>query len=193
MPQANFVIWDSAQCFEDNAFGFQNQSNISSGSLSFCWEFGDNDTSCDINPVHSYSYADTFIVTLVAKSDNDCYDTTSATTYLHVNPEPVADFIINDSTQCLRGNDFDFTNLSTIKSGSFSSYWYYGDGYSENVFDTNYSYSNHDTYSVILLVISDKGCKDSIVKTNIVYPMPLTDFSIDNNQPVFIRKPVFIF
>lgn len=182
MPVAKYAIYDSSQCFEGNAFGFNNLSTIAWGSMTYLWDFGDTTFSVQTKPVHSYSYADTFVVKLVATSDKGCKDSISKITYVHVHPEPVARFYINDSLQCLRGNLFDFTNVSTIKSGTFTSFWDFGDGTSVSAPNSSHSYNNHDTFDVKLLLVSDWGCKDSVIKKVQVFPMPLARFSINDSS-----------
>ena len=43
-----------------------------------------------------------------------------------VDPQPKADFTVNDSSQCISGNQFDFNNKSDAGSVSFK--WLFGDG-----------------------------------------------------------------
>lgn len=48
-------------------------SNNSSNGNAFFWDFGDNTTSTDINPVHFYSGPGTYTVTLVVADTNGCF------------------------------------------------------------------------------------------------------------------------
>ena len=185
MPVAMYAIYDSAQCFEQNAFGFTNLSTILTGTMTYQWDFGDSNNSVLTNPVHSYIYADTFTVKLIVTSDYACMDSVSGMTYVHVHPQPKAEFTIDDSMQCLLGNLFEFTNLSTIGSGTFSNNWEFGDTGTSNAFEPTYSYSGHDTFPVKLLLISDFGCKDSTMLTTYVHPMPVSDFQINDTSQCF--------
>jgi|GEM_PF-678691 len=180
-PKASFLVPDSSQCFDGNGFAFVNQSTISTGSMSYLWNFGDGSTSTQTNPVHSYTYADTFIVKLVVTSDKGCKDSITKQTLIHVNPMPDAAFSISDSTQCLRGNVFNFTDNSTISSGSYSRQWTFGNGNSSSATNPSQSYTNNNTYTVQLLITSNKGCKDSIRKNVYVYPHPLSAFSVNDS------------
>jgi gliding motility-associated-like protein len=182
MPKADFVIWDSSQCFENNAFGFQNASTISSGSLTYNWNFDDGSYSTAIDPIHTFGYADTFRVKLLAISDHNCLDSVYKNTYIHVHPEPQAEFTINDSTQCLKWNDFQFSNNSTISSGTYTQTWYLGDNSVLTSHSPAYSYQYHDTFTVKLMIISDHLCKDSTLHKAIVYPMPIMGFSVDDSS-----------
>jgi len=184
-PISKFVIYDSSQCLERNNFGFINTSSFNYGKLSYLWNFGDGDTSTFTNPSHSYLIADTFTVLLVANSDKNCIDSFSSHTYIHVHPKPLSNFTINDSTQCLNGNFFVLSNNSTIKSGTFNTKWDFADGFDTNSYNANHSYSIADSYMVKLLIISDWACKDSILKTIIVYPMPVPAFIINDTVQCF--------
>ncbi len=50
-------------------------SNLSSGAILFNWQFGDNGTSNDVNPTHSYQQAGSYQITLIATSARGCKDT----------------------------------------------------------------------------------------------------------------------
>jgi len=56
----------------DLTVAFTDQSYDSDGTIiGRYWEFGDGDTSTDVNPVHTYSVKDTYTVSLTV-TDNDC-------------------------------------------------------------------------------------------------------------------------
>jgi len=48
-------------------------TNISTNATDYLWDFGDGETSTDVNPAHTYNSPSTFVVTLTA-SDNYCSD-----------------------------------------------------------------------------------------------------------------------
>jgi len=48
-------------------------NNNSANGNAFFWDFGDNSTSTDINPVHFYSGPGTYTVTLVVSDTNGCF------------------------------------------------------------------------------------------------------------------------
>ncbi len=56
-------------------------NNNSSNGNAFFWNFGDNTTSTDVNPVHFYSGPGTYTVTLVVSDTNGCY-TPDSTTFI---------------------------------------------------------------------------------------------------------------
>jgi PKD repeat protein len=191
-PVASFNIWDSSQCFDRNDFGFVNTSSIPSGIITHLWDFGDGSTSALLHPHHQYSTVDTFSVTLRITSAFGCSDSFTRHAFLHIHAEPRAAFSVNDSTQCLNGNNFAFSNNSSISSGSFNPFWDFGDLDSSSFLNTNHSFNNYDTFLTKLLVVSDWGCKDSVLKQMIVHPMPVAGFSINTN-PQFLGANNFVF
>ncbi|MBL6962792.1 MAG: PKD domain-containing protein [Bacteroidetes bacterium] len=184
-PNADFTIADSIQCLGNNAFAFVNNSTILNDTLSYLWDFGDGNKSTTKNPVHSYSYADTFQVKLIVSSGNGCTDSMIKTTYLHVNPNPTAGFSINDSTQCLNENNISLTNSSSISAGTMNFSWRLGDGNTSTATNPSYQYSAYDTFDITLLVVSDKGCTDSVMHQAYIYPNPNSSFSINDTVQCF--------
>lgn len=181
-PIASFIVPDSSQCFDGNGFAFINKSTISSGTMTYFWNFGDGNTSTDVNPLHSYSYADTFMVKLVVTSDKGCKDSTTRQALIHVNPMPHAAFIVNDTDQCLGGNIFNFTDKTTISSGSYTLNWRFGDNSSASSANPSHTYTYADTFYAELIVVSDKGCRDSVARSLFVFPHPDASFNINDTD-----------
>jgi gliding motility-associated-like protein len=197
-PKAKFEIYDSSQCLERNNFDFINKTALFNNKFNCLWNFGDSLTSVLINPSHQYKYADTFTVALVVSDSSGCADTFTKHTLVHVHPKPLSNFIVNDSNQCLSGNNFLFNNTSTIKSGTFKQYWNFGDNNSDTNYNANHSYLKEDTFSVKLLLLSDKGCKDSVIKAVYIHSDPIAQFTINDstqcltsNNFVFSNKSIF--
>ncbi|MDP5169066.1 MAG: S8 family serine peptidase [Bacteroidia bacterium] len=49
-------------------------TNVSTGAATYAWDFGDGSTSTDANPVHTYTFPGTYLVTLSAKASGGCAD-----------------------------------------------------------------------------------------------------------------------
>ena len=116
-------------------------------------------TSGNINVLADGSNADFYTI-------NSNGSTTTPFTYQVVNCK--ADFnITSDTIQCLTGNNFTFTNLSTVVSPETLTYsWNYGDGSAiSNAASNPKTYATANTYYVKLnITSSNTACKDSIVK-----------------------------
>ncbi len=101
--------------------------------------------------------------------------------------KPVGGFTVNNPTQCFAGNQFVFTNTTSISSGTLQYTWSLGDGTFFNTKDVNYAYSKSGIYAVKLIAVSSTGCIDSSSTTITVYPTPIADFSV---KPVCINLNV---
>jgi len=189
-PKAGFKANDSVQCFNGHLFEFTNQTSIQYGNVNYYWHFGDTNTSYTKNTQHEYQQFDTFIIQMKATSEAGCIDSVTKNIYLH--PSPNARFSTNDSTQCLRGNKFTFTDSSTIYKDVLSYNWYFGDNSYFYRKDTSHIYTSDDTFSVKLVVESSLGCKDSVTHQAIVYPQPKAGFSI-NDSAQCLKMNNFVF
>ncbi|HRS58447.1 MAG TPA: PKD domain-containing protein, partial [Bacteroidia bacterium] len=171
-PHAGFSA--TTVCSGDSTV-FTNTSTISSGTMDYMWYLGDGNTSTATSFKYKYASAGTYTVKLVVSTSNGCKD--SITQTVTVNPMPVASFTAND---VCNGNAVSFSNNSTISSGSMSYLWKFGDGNTSNNVSPNYTYASSGTYSVELVITSDKGCVASVVKTVNVNPVPVAGFSANN-------------
>ncbi|MDP2175691.1 MAG: PKD domain-containing protein [Bacteroidota bacterium] len=179
----DFDILEDSMCFNENAFEFINQTSLSNGVMDYNWFFGDGNTTTDETPsVKKYLvYNAQYQVKLIVNTNQNCKDSITKTIYL--NPSPAADFAISDDEQCLSGNLFSFSNTSNVLSGNLNANWHFGNDSISNLVSPNHTYINHGNYDVQLIAISDKLCRDTLIKTVKLFPMPLVDFSInDTNQ-----------
>ncbi len=181
MPVASFAATTAAQqCFAHNQFSFTNNSSITAGTLQYKWDFGDGTTSTAISPTHNYTLFGTYIVKLVVTSDKGCKDSMSYNAI--VDASPLSVFSVDNKEQCFRNNQFVFTNTSSVLSGTMLYNWDMGDGNTRSTKDVTYSYTQPGNYTVKLLAITDKGCKDSSYFNVIVNPDPVASFTI--NAPI---------
>jgi PKD repeat protein len=180
MPQADFSVNTDKQCFNSNQFEFTNNSIISSGQLTYEWSFDDGNYSKVNNPVYNYSIIDTFQVRLVARSNENCLDTS----YLEVITLPDADakFTINDSIQCFNGNEFIFNNLSKTQTGTLNYKWYFGEKDSSEMNSPTYYAKTSDTLKIKLFAFNNGGCIDSVFNKIIVLENPKADFIINDSE-----------
>jgi gliding motility-associated-like protein len=169
-PQVSFSINNASQCVNGNSFVFTNNTTISAGTVSYIWTFGDGGSANTTNATYSYTTPGTYVVKLVATSNNGCADSTTQT--VTVNPKPTVNFSINAANQCLTGNQYIFTNQSSVSAGTLTHLWSFGDGNISIQPSTTYTYSAHGTYTVKLVSTSALGCRDSVSRSITVYPMP---------------------
>lgn len=67
--EANF----NYDIIEFNPFQVQ-MENLSTGALNYVWDFGDNGSSIEVNPIYEYSQIDEFLISLNAKDANGLDD-----------------------------------------------------------------------------------------------------------------------
>jgi len=189
-PVSGFNINPNTQCFAGNQFSFTNTTTLSSGTLSYLWNFGNGITSTQSSPTYSYPATGTYIVKLVATSGTGCKDSTTRT--ITVNPSPTATFAVNTASQCVTGNQFNFTNNSSVTTGTLTYAWTFGDGNISANANPTHSYINAGTYTVKLVVTSGLGCKDSTTRSVTVFAKPTVDFSV-NSLAQCINGNSFVF
>lgn len=195
-PVVNYTVNDPTQCFEGNNYIFTNTSLISWGTLTYEWDFNDGAQSVNTNETHVFGAANVYGVKLKSTSALGCSD--SVIKSMTVHPSPVAGFTINDSSQCINGNSFAFTNSSVISSGSMNYQWSFGDVIGGSIAASpTYAYNKPDTFTVQLVAGSVAGnCYDTITKTVYVTPSPKATFTgLDDqlcvNGPAVTLIPTF--
>lgn len=175
LPAADFS--ETSQCFVDSVY-FSDLSLISSDSIvSWYWEMGDGNSSAQQNPGHFYINSGSYVVSLTVTSDFGCTDSISKS--IVVQPSPIAGF--SGTLSCLSQSTV-FSDSSTIFSGNIVSWnWDFGDGSFSSQANPSHAFSSEGTFNVQLVVASDSGCTDTLVKQVTVYPSPEADF-VNNSE-----------
>jgi len=164
-----------------------NFTNGSTGYTSLLWDFGDTQTSTDVNPTHTYPNTTSslayYTVRLEVTSANGCVS--SMENNITVFPEILSDFIISDDTIC----SGESVMLSTLP-GAYKYDWTYGDGNVEsgsNVISHVYFNPGPDPvpYNVTLRTESFFGCISETTLTLVVYPTPVPAFTATPASQVF--------
>jgi gliding motility-associated-like protein len=101
------------------------------------------------------------IVTVTATDAKGCVATNTINVVYDV--IPVASFTSTPPSPVNAGEQIDFTNTSTIASGSITSItWTFGDGNGASGNQVNHSYSNVGSFPVILTVTGSAGCTNTV-------------------------------
>lgn len=175
-----FTINDSDQCLSGNSFQFTNSSTISSGSLTYQWQFGDGNTSTTTSPTKSYASAGMYTVRLISTSNNGCLDT--ALKSLRVYSKPSVSFTLNATALCFKGHNFTTTNSSSNVDGALSYLWKFGDGNTSTTTTPTKKYSSYGNYALRLIATSSFGCKDSQTTNVSVYPQASLKFTVNDSD-----------
>lgn len=179
---ANFSIANAAQCLTGNNFSF---TNSSSNSNTQTWNFGDASNSTVLSPTKTYTNAGTFAVKLLAKNTANCND--SITKTVTVYPSANLSFGINNASQCLKNNVFNFTNTSSISSGSVTYKWVLGEA--DTTTNTSKTFTQIGNYKIYLLSLTHQNCADSFSKDIVVKASPTIGTISGNAAPTSITTP----
>ena len=180
LPTTNFSVNDTDQCVNKQSFIYTNNSSATAGILGYIWRLGDGNTSSLTNVNKTYTTSGLYTITLIATTNEGCID--SIKKQVVVRPKPNPTFTINDSDQCINGNQFLYTNSSSISSGTLSYYWTMGDGDTSTITSPNHTYLDSGKYIVGLYVTSNYGCQDSVYKNVWVRVKPTVDFVVSDTE-----------
>jgi len=201
-PECNLVVdfsWTSTAA-NPLIVAFTNLSVPLAATDSITWNFGDNTSSHDVNPVHSYANAGTYNVCLIVKkwpvtTNAPCIKYICKTVVVTAPCTLVANF----SWTVAPANplSIQFNNLSVPLSNTDSIRWTFGDGISSNQVNPLHVYAAAGTYTVCLRIIqyntgSTTPCIREICKTVVVtHPCTLQAYFSSQNDPVNPLKVYF--
>lgn len=173
-------------------FTDETTSNGGAPITQWLWNFGDPqsgtmNTSTIQNPVHSFTSAGSFTVTLTTTSASGCTDIVSNQIII-ANPPAVA-FVYSNSCEGLPIQfepDPTITNIPLIQAWE----WNFGDGSPvSNQMNPEHAYNSYGSYDVTLTVTSLDGCINISSQTVDVGAMPVAAFSATSscvgNETVF--------
>ena len=177
-PVANFSYSDTRCESQDLQFTDLSQTNGGSSIQTWAWNFGDpasgaNNTSTIQDPIHQFSAAGSFTVSLTVTNGNGCFKLKD--TLIIVNQKPVADFIAD--TVCEGGNTTFNSGSSVPNAASIVSYnWAFSDGGTSTLQNPQHTFPAFGYYNVTLTIVNSNGCFHSATKQVAVNPKPVPDF-----------------
>lgn len=187
-PKPSIIVNSSGPYCEGSPVSFTSITSISSGSISsWAWIFGDSSTSALDNPVHTYTTAGTYSITLSVTSAAGCTASLNIPAGVVINPRPVANFVFpalnytNDAVS--------FTDSSTISSGTISAWLWNFEGTDTSTFQNpEFTFTTAGTKPVKLTVISAAGCTKDITK-NITITDPPTGIAEHTKNRYLMAYP----
>lgn len=174
-PTANWSF--QGQCFGQTTV-FTDLSTAAPGDVitGWVWDLGDGNTSMVQSPNHVYGLDGTYTVSLIVTNQNGCADTLSQSVVIH--PKPLTDFTFSDVCD---GNPVSFQEVTFLNSGSLVLWdWDLGDANTQNIAQFDHVYATPGTYTVVLQVESDQGCRDTATHDVVVHPKPVAEFTWNN-------------
>ena len=164
-------------------------TNTSQYGATFDWTFGDGTISTLQNPVHTYTTAGNYNVSLKAtnsKGDNTKTEPNYIKVIVNPNP-PVADFTADQTTISI-GSTVNFTDLTTNIPTSWS--WDFGDSGTATTQNPSHTYNAVGTFTVTLVATNNNG---SNTKTRATYITVVANYCTANatNKDEYIGNVTF--
>jgi len=146
--------------------------------IRFEWDFGDDTTSIELNPEHTYETPGTYTATLTVWNTTTQHSTSATKTITVQDPAlfPGAAFSA-DVTEGETPLEVTFTNTSTLAT---SYLWDFGDGGTSTTAEPIHTYDAPGVYTVSLTAINNLG-SDIETKTGYITvgTDPVADLSVD--------------
>ena len=185
-PVTNFAVVQDSGCAPFTA----QFVNLSTGAVTYDWQFGNSTGSSLQDPTATYSTGGLYSVTLTSTSQNGCQSSITRNQLIKVF-EPRANFTASPQTGCPgMTTQFSHTGGSINIVGYF---WNFGDGTTSNLPNPTHTFNNIGTYPITLIVTNIFGCKDTVIKPNYIhiisgtvpYTVPDTILVCDENSISF--------
>lgn len=180
-PAFSYTIIDSCGPY---SVSFTNSSHASSTlSPTYTWYFGDGGTyTGNTPPIHNYSSAGIYTVTLVMTALNACNSPDTFTQVVNINSVNVSGSFTMPDTVCL-GTPIN-PDVTTANGQTYS--WTFGDGQSSASASPAVTYTAAGTYRVTFIVSNPQACNgaDTISRSVTVIDAPTADFNFAPVIPV---------
>lgn len=155
-------------------------TNLSQGNFSNVdWDFGDNTTSTQTDPVHVFPDTGNYIIEMIVSSA-DCADT--IVTPVSVSNSFTASIDVQPLDVC-PNEIVDFENTSMGTGNQY--FWDFGDNTTSTDENTIHAYANPGTYDVIFVLTDNSDpaqpCSDTVRETILVREQISASFNVDQN------------
>lgn len=156
---------------------FTNTSTVNNNAIvANFWNFGDNTTSTQTNPNHTYTTPGVYNVSLISYETAGCRDTIIQ--QVTVKSIPTADFAVPNT--CML-SPVTVVNTSTdLINQSMTYSWDFGDGTPlETSANPTHIYQTAGTYTITLIATNTDGCTHTRVRNITVYDLPPVEAGVD--------------
>ncbi len=150
-------------------------TDLSQNAASWYWDFGDGAVLTEPNPVHTYSSAGSYTVTLTVSNTDGTNSKYATITVLRKPILPVADF----STSATSGYAPLFVQFADLSQNAASRYWDFGDGAVSTEPNPVHTYSSAGSYTVTQTVSNTNDTNSKYATISVLERpiIPVADFS----------------
>ncbi len=170
---------------------FTNRSYSKAGDIEqYTWNFGDGQSSDEVNPRVQYGISGTYNQSLIVKDKNECMDTALSTIYYYPVVNEV-DFKPSKYAACSPAN-INFKIDSIFFDSLYDISWDFGDGTFDDSVNPSHIYQDPGVYAVSVQIISPIGCVVERNKAHAVdvRPGPTADFDFENEEPNILNPNI---
>lgn len=171
IPDAQFASGSQVGCSAPHTVSFVNTTVANaSGGVTYAWTFGNGNTSTTKSPSTTYTAGGSYDVRLIATNSNGCKDTMLKPAFINVEIAK-ASFTSSPNTGCTPLT-VNFTNTSTPNLAGNQYSWSFGSVAYSSAKDTAVEFNGSGNYSVKMVFVTPNGCRDSVIKTNLIQAQP---------------------
>ncbi|MDQ1255823.1 MAG: hypothetical protein QG656_417, partial [Candidatus Hydrogenedentes bacterium] len=186
-PTVEFSVSDRTPAISDTV----RFTDLSTGGLAeivgWQWDFGDETSSFERHPYHSYATQGVFNVTLTLSIELDGQPVASTPSltksgYITVALDPpTADFSMSNSAPFM-WETVNFTDLSDPGTGPLLSWaWDFGDGTTSNAQNPFHLYYTPGVYTITLTVTTPSGTSHASKQLMVLLVYPEINYGVDKN------------
>ncbi len=147
---------------------FTDQSTAGSGTITqWQWDMGDGAFETVQHPVHTYTAAGNYNITLRVTNNFGCSKVISKSQYVKISSGVHADFSSSQPAGCTLPTTIHFSNTSA-GTGILNYQWSFGDGGVSTAANPSHTYTVPGVYTVRLITTNSSGCSDTLVKNNLI-------------------------
>lgn len=160
-PMVDFTAPIVISCQAPLTVNFQ---DLSSNAVSWQWDFGDGGTSTAQNPSHVYNAEGQYTVRLSVVDSRGCRSSASKSSFVRI-VRPIVRIANAPTGGCV---GFTYTPIASVNAidGIASYFWDFGDGNTSSQSNPSNTYNSAGNYTIKLVVVTNGGCRDSVIYTN---------------------------
>lgn len=164
VPVPSFTVDNNSGCHIPFTANF---TNTTTGGNTYIWDFGDGQTSNDVDPSHDYGAPGSYTVSLTAINSSGCSVTQTETDFIIVT-QTEADFLPDKFGFCVP-LEVNFADSSTSAQTITSWHWDFGDGATSSQQNPTHTYTTTGMFTVTLIIEDDLGCRDTVIRPNYIF------------------------